>query len=295
MALDQVNSDDYEVGEDGQLKPKNEKEMSFLDHLEELRWHIIYSLIAVVLVAIVVFLSREFVFDILILGPKNQTFPSYVAACNFSNLIGLGDKMCITPVDFEVVVIEMGELFLTHIKVSMVLGLIVSFPFIFWQFWKFIRPGLHQHEQKAVRGVVLICSLLFFTGVSFGYFVISPFAVNFLVGYQIADIAPQVRLSSMVNYMVMFTAPAGLIFELPVVVYFLARVGLLTPEFMRQYRRHAIIGILGLSALITPPDIVTQFLIGIPLYILYEISIGIAARMSKRYQESLMTDLTRDN
>lgn len=289
MALDQVDIDDYEVKENGQLVPKNEKEMSFLDHLEELRWHIIYSLIAVIIIAIGVFLARDFVFDTLILGPKNPTFPSYVLACKFSNLIGLSDAMCIQPVDFEVVVIEMGELFLTHIKVSMVLGLIISFPFIFWQFWKFIKPGLHQHEQSAVRGVVLVCSLLFFMGVSFGYFIISPFAVNFLIGYQIADIAPQVRLSSFVNYMVMFTAPAGLIFELPVVVYFLAKVGLVTPEFMREYRRHAIIIILAVAAIITPPDVMTQFLIGIPLYILYEISILVASRMAKKYEASLTT------
>jgi sec-independent protein translocase protein TatC len=223
------------------------------------------------------------------LGPKHQNFASYVIACKVSNLIGLGDAMCIQPVQFDVIAIEMGELFLTHVKVSIILGIIVSFPFIFWQFWKFIKPGLHQHEQKAVRGVVLVCSLLFFTGVCFGYFVISPFAVNFLAGYEIANVEPQVRLASMVNYMVMFTAPAGLIFELPVVVYFLAKVGLITPEFMRQYRRHAIIGILAISAIITPPDVVTQFLIGIPLYFLYEISIGVAARMAKKYEASLTT------
>jgi sec-independent protein translocase protein TatC len=290
MALDQVDIDNYEVKEDGQVVPKGEKEMSFLDHLEELRWHIIYSLIAVVVIGIGVFLARDFVFDTLIMGPKHSTFLSYVVACQFSEFIGFGDKMCIQPVEFEVIVTEMGELFLTHIKVSMILGLILSFPFIFWQFWKFIKPGLHEHEQGAIQGVVLVCSLLFFTGVSFGYFVISPFAVNFLVGYRIADIAPQVRLTSLVNYMVMFTAPAGLIFELPVVVYFLAKVGLLTPQFMRQYRRHAIIGILAISALITPPDVVTQFLIGIPLYFLYEISISVASRMSKKYEASLMNN-----
>lgn len=287
MALDQVDIDDYEVKEDGQVVPKAEKEMSFLDHLEELRWHIIYSLIAVTMVAIVVFLARDFVFDTLILGPKHQNFASYVFACKLSNLMGLGDAMCIQPVKFDVIAIEMGELFLTHVKVSIILGLIFSFPFVFWQFWKFIKPGLHQHEQKAIRGVVLICSLLFFTGVCFGYFVISPFAVNFLAGYQISDVKPQVRLASMVNYMVMFTAPAGLIFELPVVVYFLAKVGLVTPEFMREYRRHAIVAILTIAAIITPPDVVTQFLIAIPLYILYEISISVASRMAKKYEASL--------
>jgi len=287
MALDQVDIDDYDFDEEGKLKPKNEEEMSFFDHLEEFRWHIIRSMIAIIVVAIGLFIAKNFVFDTLILGPKNVDFFSYRVICSLSNLIGLGDAMCFTPVKFELMTTGMGEAFLMHVKVSLILGFIMAFPFVFWEFWKFIKPGLYQEEQKSVRGIVFICSILFFIGVCFGYFIISPFAVNFLAGYEIEGVANKVTLESMVNYMVMFTAPAGLIFELPVVVYFLSKVGLLTPEFMKQYRRHAIVGILAVSAIITPPDITTQFLIGIPLYILYEISIGISARMAKKYEESL--------
>lgn len=306
MALDQIDIDDYEVGEDGQLKPKSEKEMSFLDHLEELRWHILRSLIVVILFTIVIFIAKSFVFGTLILGPTKPSFPSYVAINEFLDLIGFANpenpfgpngmpivqnttEAVSSKGGYTIIAIDLGELFLTHIKVSLVLGLIVSFPYIFWEFWKFIKPGLYPNEQKAVRGIVLVCSFLFFLGVVFGYFVISPFAVTFLAGYEIMGVMAQIRLSSLVNYMVMFTAPAGMIFELPVIVYFLSKVGLLTPEFMKKYRRHAIIGILALSALITPPDVVTQFLIGIPLYILYEISIGISARMAKRYEKGLQT------
>lgn len=306
MALDQVDIDDYEVGEDGQLKPKNEKEMSFLDHLEELRWHIIRSLAVVILFTIVIFIAKDFVFGSLILGPTKPSFPSYVVINNFLEVIGLAnpddpfgpnaDPVLTNKMGAEntnggyiITVIQLGEAFLTHIKVSLVLGLFVAFPYIFWEFWRFIKPGLYPNEQKAVRGIVFVCSFLFFLGVSFGFFVISPFAVTFLAGYEIMGVSSQIQLVSLVNYMVMFTAPAGLIFELPVIVYFLSKIGLLTPQFMKQYRRHAIIVILALSALITPPDVVTQFLIGIPLYILYEISIGISARMAKRYEKELQS------
>ncbi|MEY2904922.1 MAG: hypothetical protein RJA52_938, partial [Bacteroidota bacterium] len=172
-----------------------------------------------------------------------------------------------------------GESFITSIKVSFIAGFILSFPYVFWEIWKFISPGLYKKEKRATRGIVLICSILFLIGVLFGYFVIAPFAVNFLAGYQIPGVENSPTLNSFITYMVMFTAPAGLIFELPIVVYFLSKIGLLTPKIMRTYRRHAIIGILILAALITPPDVVTQFLIGIPLFILYEISIFVSAKV----------------
>lgn len=289
MALDQVDIDQYEVNDKGELQPKVEKEMSFLDHLEELRWHIIRSLVAVIIFAIIIFIAKDFVFDVLILGPTKPNFFSYVTINNVVEAIGFGGNFG-PQKPIEITVIDMGELFLVHIKSSMILGFIISFPYLFWEFWNFIKPGLYDNEQKAVRGIVFICSFLFFLGVLFGYYVISPFAVTFLAGYELAGIVPQIRLSSFVNYMVMFTAPAGMIFELPVVVYFLSKIGLLTPEFMKKYRRHAIIIILAISAIITPPDVVTQFLIGIPLYILYELSIGISAKMAKQYEAELVNN-----
>jgi sec-independent protein translocase protein TatC len=195
--------------------------------------------------------------------------------------------MCFTPPIFETQAIGFGEAFITSIKVSFIAGFIAAFPYVFYEFWRFIRPGLYEKERKATRGVVFICSMLFLLGVCFGYFIISPFAINFLVGYTIPGVTNIPTLGSLINYMIMFTAPAGLIFELPIVVFFLARVGLITPALMKQYRRHSIIGILLLSALITPPDVVTQFLIGIPLYFLYELSIVVAARTYKRYEAEL--------
>jgi len=273
MALDQVDVDNYEE--------QQEKEMSFLEHLEELRWHIVRSVVAIVVVGIVSFLIPNVIFDKIIFGPKNDWFLSYKAICNLSELLGMGTDLCITPKEFQVIATELGERFIVHIKVSMMFGFVAAFPYVFYQFWSFIAPGLHDKERKAASGVVFVCSFLFITGVLFGYFVISPFAINFLVGYEINDVASTVTLSSYVSYMIMFTIPTGIVFELPVVVYFLAKVGLVTAEFMKSYRRHAFVVILVLAAFITPPDVVTQFLIGIPLYILYEISIVIAKRVQK--------------
>ena len=276
MPLDQIDVDNKK--EDG-------KEMTFLEHLEELRWHILRSLAVIVVIGIVLFLNQRWLFDKVIFGPTHQDFFSYRAICNLSNLIGLGDSMCFTPPDFRTQAIGFGAAFITSIKVSFIAGIIVAFPYIFWEVWRFVKPGLYPREQQAARGVVFICSALFMSGVLFGYYIISPFAVNFLAGYTIPGVENTPTLSSLINYMIMFTAPAGIIFELPVAVYFLSRVGLVTPEGMRKYRRHAIIGILALAAILTPPDVVTQFLIGIPLYFLYEFSIIISMRVAKQEEE----------
>jgi len=278
MPLDQVDVDNIEE------KQEEGKEMSFLDHLEELRWNIIRSLSAIVLLGIVLFLFQDRLFEEIIFGPTNNDFLSYRAICGFSNFVGLGDAMCFTPPEFEKIAIGFGETFIMSIKVSFVMGFMLAFPYVFWEAWSFIKPGLYAKERNAARGIVFVCSFLFLMGVLFGYFVISPFAVNFLAGYTLPGVQNSPTISSFINYMIMFTAPAGMIFELPVVVYFLSKAGLVTPEGMRKYRRHAIIGTLALAAVITPPDVVTQFLIGIPLFILYEASIYISARVQKQYE-----------
>ena len=261
-----------------------EKEMSFLDHLEELRWHIIRSLVSVLIFAIIVFIFKEFVFDMVIFAPRRESFLTYQVLC------GMGDFICFKPPEFDIIPREFGEKFFTHLKISFWLGIVISFPYIFWEIWKFIKPGLYKNEQKAARGMVFICSSLFMIGVLFGYFIISPFAIKFLAGYSLGSVeavkvVSSSSLSSYVNYMTMFTIPAGIIFELPVVVYFLSRIGILSPAFMRKYRRHAIVIILLFAAIITPPEIVTQILIGIPVLVLYEISIFISGRARKQYDK----------
>jgi sec-independent protein translocase protein TatC len=273
MALDQIDVD--------QLDEDSAKEMTFLDHLEELRWHIIRSLIAIVVVGVVFFIFHNWLFENIIFAPTKDSFPTYKLICSIS------ETLCMDTLSFSKQAIKFGESFIISIKVSFVMGFFVAFPFVFREFWNFIKPGLYDKERKATRGIVIICSLLFLAGVLFGYFVISPFAINFLMGFTIPGVENSPTLSSFINYMIMFTAPAGLIFELPIVVFFLAKVGLVTPEFMRKYRKHSFIGILLLAAVLTPPDVVTQFLIGVPLYILYEVSIVIAARVTRAEEKKM--------
>ncbi len=274
MPLDQIDVD--RIGE------ADSAEMSFLEHLEELRWHIIRASVSIIVFSVIVFLAKDFVFNTIIFGPKNKGFISYELICKMSHGIGFGDALCMSPPNFDFITPIFGELFISHLKVSFLLGLIISFPYIFWEIWRFIKPGLFPEEQKAARGMVLICSILFLTGVLFGYFVIAPFAVTFLAGYQIEGVKAMPALSSYINYLTMFTIPTGMVFELPIMVYFLSKIGMITPEFMKKYRRHAFVLILILGAIITPPDIITQFLIGIPLYFLYEISISVSKRVHKK-------------
>ncbi len=274
MPLDQIDVDAQSGNQ--------EKEMSFLDHLEELRWHLIRAGASVVVFAIGAFVARDFVFHTVIFGPKRPDFIFYRAVCSLSERLGLGEQLCLRPPDFDFVTPDFAEIFLTHLKASIFIGIALAMPYIFWELWRFIRPGLLPKEKRAARGFVFVSSGLFMAGLAFGYFIIAPFAVTFLAGYQIEGVQATPALASYVNYMMMFTIPTGLVFQLPIVVYFLSKVGLVTPEFMRKYRRHAFVVILILAAAITPPDMITQLLIGMPLYVLYEISISISKRVQKQ-------------
>lgn len=261
----------------------DEAEMSFLDHLEVLRWHLIRSISAVVIGAIVIFVAKDFVFEQIIFAPKKASFPTYKLLCSIS------DALCMQPPKLELITRELGEQFMIHIKSSLILGFIVAFPYVIYEIWRFVKPGLYKNERKYARGFVGICSLLFLTGVLFGYFIISPFAITFLGTYSVGSEAiNSPTLASYVSYMSMFTLPAGIVFELPVIVYFLTKIGIVSSSAMRKYRKHAIVTILILSAIITPPDVVTQFLIGIPILILYEISIFISRRLEKKNEKALI-------
>jgi sec-independent protein translocase protein TatC len=281
MALDQIDVDkDFPADVQG-------PEMSFMDHLEELRWRIVKSLGVVVVLGIGLFLIKDWLFDTVLLGPFDKDFFSYRMFCAFSDAIGISGALCFEPPALDIQAIGFAEPFVTSIKVAFISGFFLAFPFVFYQFWKFISPGLYDKERKATRGIVFICSFLFFLGVLFGYFIIAPFAINFLGNFVLPKVNNIPTLSSVISYMVMFTAPAGMIFELPIVIYFLSKIGLVTPDVMRKYRKHSIIGVLLLAAIITPPDVITQFLIGIPLYILYEISIFISGRVEKQREKEM--------
>ena len=267
----------------GKQKGSSKKaQMSFLDHLEELRWHLIRATIAIFVVCILAFVYKDIVFDVLIFGPKNPHFISYRALCWLSGNFG-GDMFCFNEMPFELMNTKMAGQFTMHLMVSFIVGFIVAFPYVFFEIWRFIKPGLHSAEQKNSRGVIFITSMLFLVGICFGYFVIAPFSIQFLATYSVSsDVVNRIDLSSYISTISSVTLAAGIVFELPVIVYFLSKVGILTPSIMRTYRKHSIVVILVLAAIITPPDITSQILVTLPVLLLYEVSIYVSGRIEKK-------------
>ncbi|WP_299209927.1 twin-arginine translocase subunit TatC [uncultured Dokdonia sp.] len=264
-----------------------QSEMSFLDHLEELRWHLIRSTIAVLVIATVAFVFRKFLFDVIIFGPKDADFISYDILCRISNLVGM-EKGCIGEGDLDFIVQsrKVAGQFNAAIWTSITAGVVVGFPYILYEFWKFISPGLYDNERKTSRGFIFIASLLFFMGAFFGYYVITPLSVNFLAGFKISEIIQnEFDIDSFISLVRSSVLAAGIIFELPIIIYFLTKIGLVTPEFLRKNRKYALVIVLILSAIITPPDISTQVIVAVPILILYEVSIIISRIVLKREEK----------
>lgn len=268
------------------LEGAKTKEMSFLDHLEELRWHLVRSVIAILIVAIIAFIAKGIVFDVIIFGPKNPNFITYRIFCWLSKNIGAG-LSCVTEMPFELLNISMAGQFTTHMMVSFIAGFIVAFPYVIYELWRFVSPGLRPEERKASRGLIWVTSFLFLLGVCFGYFIISPFSVQFLTTYTVsAEVVNRIDLSSYISTVTSVSLASGLIFELPVLVYFLSKAGIVTPDVMRTYRKHSIVVILILSAIITPPDLTSQILVTLPVLVLYELSILVSGRIERARQKA---------
>ena len=262
-----------------------DKEMSFLDHLEVFRWHLIRAAIAILFFTIISFIYKDIVFDVILLGPKRTDFLTYKILCEISQYLGLGDALCLRESPFSLMNISMSGQFSTHITTSIFAGIIIAFPYILWEIWRFISPALHANENAMAKGIVFFSSILFLIGILFGYYVIAPLSINFLGSYQVSSsVANQINLSSFVSTVTTVSFANGIIFELPILVYFLTKIGLLTPDFMRVYRKHSMVVILILSAIITPPDITSQVLVSLPLIILYEFSIKISERVIKNQE-----------
>ncbi|MBT1705441.1 twin-arginine translocase subunit TatC [Chryseosolibacter indicus] len=263
-----------------------EKEMSFLDHLEELRWHVIRSLVAVVVFTIVAFVMAPWIFQNIIFAPARVDFPTFQAMCKFGKLIG-AEGLCVSEIPFRIQSRFMTGQFTMHILASFVIGFILAFPYVVWEIWRFIRPGLYNRERKYSRGAVASISILFTLGVLFGYYVLAPLMISFLANYQISDmIVNEFDITSYVSTVVGTVFGCGLLFQLPVVMYFLTKIGIVTPTFLRQYRRHSIIIILIVGAIVTPSaDPFSQALISLPLYLLYEISIIISANVIRNQKK----------
>ncbi len=262
--------------------------MSFLQHLEALRWHLVRSVIAIVGFAIVAFVFKYILFDIIIFGPKSPDFFTYRAFCSLSQKVGVKEIFCMDEFPFDILNTKMAGQFSTHIWVSLIAGFILAFPYVLWEVWRFIKPGLHENERSNSRGVIFFASVLFLSGVLFGYYLIAPLSVQFLGGYRVsAEVTNFIELNSYIATVSTVTLASGLIFELPILVYFFAKIGLLTPEWMKKYRRHSFVMILILSAIITPPDISSQILVCLPIVFLYEISIKICKRVVKRQRKEM--------
>lgn len=268
---------------DGFMKRRggNEAEMSFLEHLEELRWHLIRSLLAIVIVGIVLFLNKTFIFDRIILAPMHADFWTYRMMCRLGEILHWS-SLCTTEINFTLTNIDLSAPFMIHLRIAFILGLVFMFPYIFWEFWKFVKPALFEGEQRQASGAVFAASFLFYTGILFGYYFIVPFTVNFLGSYQVSEeVKNTINLSSYIDTVTGLSFSCGLIFEFPLLIYFLARVGLTTHEMLSQYRKMALVVVLIAAAIITPsPDMFSQMLVAVPLYGLFEIGIIISRNVA---------------
>jgi sec-independent protein translocase protein TatC len=261
---------------------QEEATMSFLDHLEQLRWHLIRSTLAVVIFSVAAFVSKDIVFHYIILAPTRTDFITYELLCKLSHYIGT-DAMCIEKLDFTLQSRTMTGQFTMHITSSVVIGLICAFPYFFWEIWRFIAPGLHKKERNMAEGLIFFVAFLFFVGIGFGYYVISPMSIQFLAGYQLdPSIVNQFDIVSYISTVSMLVLSSGIMFEMPIVIYFTSKIGLTSPDFLRNYRRQAVVIILLVAAIITPPDVISQILISIPLFLLYEVSIFISYLVYKK-------------
>jgi len=263
------------------MAKKNKKdpnqEMSFLDHLEDLRWHLIRATLSVVVVGIAAFIAKDFIFDTIIFGPKKGDFITYRVLCNIAQYVGLQDAFCFDELPFKVQSRLMAGQFSAHVWTSISAGFIVAFPYVIYEFWKFVSPAMMVNERSTARGFIFISSLLFFIGVLFGYYVIAPLSINFLGSYQVSqEVFNEFDLSSYIGLVRSSVIASGLIFELPIIIYFLTKIGVVTPEILKKYRKMSLVVVLILSAVITPPDIVSQIIVAIPIIILYEVSIYIS-------------------
>ncbi|MBK12364.1 MAG: twin-arginine translocase subunit TatC [Crocinitomicaceae bacterium] len=273
---------------------ETQQDMGFMDHLEELRRRLFYALVGILAAAIVLFVAKDWVFERLIFAPRDPNFITFRAWCALSHLTGAGDRLCVTDIRYELITTTMLGNFSAHILVSAIGGFIVSFPLTFRQIWQFIRPGLHGEEASAVRGVTWAASILFFAGVCFGYFVIAPLSLQFLGHYEIGDVEPRIALMSYLKTVASITLAAGLIFQVPVLMHFLAKMGLVTPTGLRKFRKHTLVVTLILAAIITPPDLTSQVLVALPVLGLYEIGILQVKRIFKRQQAEARANPTSE-
>ena len=269
MPIDQETSED--------------KEMSFFDHLDALRKHLVRSAYAIALFSILGFVYMDFIFHQVILGPLRSDFISYRIVCALSHRFYNSDQFCVGNLNIDLLNTEMAGQFMMSFKLAFMAGLILAMPYMVWQLWMFLKPALSAKERSGTRGFVFYTVFLFVCGISFGYFILAPISVNFLSGYTISPlIENKIVISNVVSFLTLVVLGTGLIFELPMIMYFLARIGIISSEFLKKYRKHAFILILIVAAIATPPDVVSQITLTIPLYSLFELGIVVVKRVEKQ-------------
>lgn len=279
------------------MKNKNtNKELSFLDHLEELRWLLIRSCIAILIASVIAVVFNEYIFDVIIFGPKKGDFITYQFFCDLAKRFDLDQSFCNNELPFVIQNRTMDGQLSVMIWTCITAGFIIAFPFILWEFWKFISPALYSNERKYAKLFLLISSLLFFIGVMFGYFVLVPLSINFLANFTISSVVEnQIDINSYISLVKTTSLATGLVFELPIIIFFLTYLGLITDAFLKEYRRYAYVLILIVAAVVTPPDVISQMIVTIPLVILYEVSILISKRITKRNLKKEQNMVTTKN
>ncbi len=271
-------------------------EMSFLEHLEELRWHIIRAASAIVVFGLIAFIFIKDIYKLVILGPSRTDFWTYRQMCKLADFTGYA-TLCVKKLDFTLQSLGMADQFTMSITSSVIIGICFAFPYAFWELWRFIKPGLKSAERKAARGATFYVSMLFLMGLFFGYYIVSPLAINFLANYQLDEsIKNQYDITSYIGTLITLSLGCAIMFQMPIVAFVLSKVGVLTPSFMRSYRKHSFIVILILSGLITPsPDIYSQLLVSLPLVLLYEVSIWVSGSIERARQKELAMITTDDS
>ena len=266
----------------------DDKDMTFLDHLEELRWHLIRATLSIVIVGSIAFMLKGFIFDYILFGPKDPNFVTYRWFCEIFNIL------CIEDMPFRIQSRTLAGQFSAHLWTSILAGFILAFPYVLYEFWRFISPGLLARERKNARGFIFIASVLFFLGVLFGYYIVTPLSINFLGSYSVSDeVFNDFDLSSYIGMLRASVLATGLIFELPILIYFFTKIGLITPKFLRKNRKFALIIVLSISAIITPPDIASQIIVSIPVLILYEVSIWISYWVVRRQEKEITSQIVK--
>jgi sec-independent protein translocase protein TatC len=265
---------------------EKQQEMSFLGHLEELRWHLVRSASAIFIIGILLFVFQKEVYEHFLLAHRKPDFITYQIFCDFFNLFGVDSTFCAVAFNDNLISLKPTQQLMNAIWSSFILGIILSFPYLLWELWRFISPGLTTKEVKSSKGFIFIASFLFFCGIAFSFYVIAPISIHFLYNYQISDlIQNNFTLDSHIGLVTNMLLGVSILFELPVLIYFLTKIGLVTPEFLKKYRKHALVVVLILAAIITPPDIASQVIVAIPILILYEISIKVSKIVIKKQQK----------